>query len=116
LDELAAESGRQPGLIEVWPAYLAVVAGSADPHQDSGPPKPTATGSGIPEPDASLEADCRRMYLEDLSGLLCNVPAGTIPDATMDTSTVVSAGERHKTPIYVSDVTDTRGFLSWLRG
>jgi hypothetical protein len=34
----------------------------------------------------------------------------------METTTVNPTGERHyKTPIYVSGVTDTRGFLAWLR-
>jgi hypothetical protein len=42
--------------------------------------------------------------------------AGTTPDTPMETTTVIPAGKRHnKTPIYVSGVTDTRGFLAWLR-
>jgi hypothetical protein len=34
----------------------------------------------------------------------------------METTTVIPAGERHNnTPIYVSGVTYTRGFLAWVR-
>jgi hypothetical protein len=44
------------------------------------------------------------------------MPAGTTPDTRMEPTTVIPAGERHqKTPIYVSGVTDTSGFLAWLR-
>jgi hypothetical protein len=47
---------------------------------------------------------------------LSGMSAGVNPDALMDTSTVVPAGEQHKkSPIYVSSLTDTRGFVLWLR-
>jgi hypothetical protein len=44
------------------------------------------------------------------------MPAGTTPDTPMETTTLIPAGERYKKiPIYVTGVTDTRGFLAWLR-
>jgi hypothetical protein len=42
--------------------------------------------------------------------------AGTTPDTPMETTTVITAGERNnKTPVYVTGITDTRGFMAWLR-
>jgi hypothetical protein len=114
-DELTAGTSRQPRPMEGGPAYAAVVAGHAVLRQESGPLKPTANGSGPSEPAASSEADFRRTSLGDVSGPLSDIPAGTTPDTPMETTTVIPAGERHnKTPIYVSGVTDTRGFLAWL--
>jgi hypothetical protein len=78
--------------------------------QSSGPLKPTANGSDISEPVASSEAADRRMSAEDMSGPLAGMPAGTIW-----VNNVVPAGERIKTPIFVSGVTDTVEFLTWLR-
>jgi hypothetical protein len=115
-DELTAGSSRQPCPMEGGPAYAAVVAGFAVPCQESGPLEHTANGSGTPEPAASSDADFRHMSLGDVSGPLSGTPAGTTPDTPMETTTVVPAGERqNKTPVYVSGVTDTRGFLAWLR-
>jgi hypothetical protein len=93
-----------------------VVAGRAVPRQESDPLKSKATGSGTAEPAASSEADRRFMSLGDVSGPVNGMPAGATPDATEDPTTGVPAGERqNKAPIYVSGVTDTRGFLAWLR-
>jgi hypothetical protein len=92
------------------------VAARAVPRQESGPLKPTAKRSGTPKPAASSEADFRRTSLGDVSGHLSGMPVGTTPDTSMEITTVIPAGERYnKTPIYVSGVTDTRGFLAWLR-
>ena len=49
------------------PAYAAVVAGSTNPHQPSGQPKPIATGSDSSEPAAYSEAANRRRPV-DMSG------------------------------------------------
>jgi hypothetical protein len=109
-DELTAGTSRQPRPMEGGPAYAAVVAGRALPCQESRPLKPTAKGSGTPEPAASSEEDFTRTSLGDVSGPLSRISAGTTPDTPMKTTTVIPAGERHnKTPIYVSGVTDTRG-------
>jgi hypothetical protein len=114
MEEPADGSSQQP--MEGGPAYAAVVTGRSDPHQECGPSKTTATRSDIPEPAASPEADSRRISLEDMSGPLMGMPAGTTPEDHTDIITVVPAGERHKTPIYVWGITDTRGFLTRLRG
>jgi hypothetical protein len=46
----------------------------------------------------------------DMSGSLGSMPPGTTEAGA------VPAGERHnKTPVFVTGVTDTRGFLAWLR-
>ena len=46
----------------------------------------------------------------DMSGPLSSMPAGTTEAGA------VPAGERpNKTPVFVTGVTDTRGFLAWLR-
>jgi hypothetical protein len=85
-----------------------VVAGRAVPRQESGPLKPTDKGSGTPGAAASSEADFRPTSLGDVSGLLSGMPAGTTADTPMETTTVIPRGERHnKTPIYVSEVTDS---------
>jgi hypothetical protein len=92
------------------PANAAVVAGYFTPQQSGGPPKPSAKGSNTSEPAVSCGAACRRMST-DMSGPLDGMPAGT----TL-TDKVAPAGERpNKTPIFVSGVSDTRGFLTWLR-
>jgi hypothetical protein len=100
---------RQQGDTAGKPAYAALVAGSANPHQPSGQPKPIATGSDSSKPAASFYAAQRRMSV-DMSGPLSSMPAGTTEAGA------VLAGERpNKTPVFVTGVTDTRGFLVWLR-
>jgi hypothetical protein len=115
-DELTAGSSRQPGLMEGGLAYAAVVAGRAVPCQESGPLKTTANGSGTPNPLSYLRQTLGARLFETCPGLLNGTPAGTTPDTPMQTTTAVPAGQRHnKNLIYVSGVTDTRGFLAWLR-
>jgi hypothetical protein len=115
-DELTAETTRQPRPMEGGPAYAAVVAGRAVPCQESRRLKPAANGSGTLKSAVSYEADFRRKSLGDVSGSLSGTPAGTTAVTPMETTTVVPSGERHnKIPAYVSGVTDTRGFLTWLR-
>jgi hypothetical protein len=82
-DELTAGTSRQPRPMEGGAAYAAVVAGRAVPRQESGSIKPTAKGSGTPEPAAPSEADFRRTSLGDVSGLLSGMPAGTTPNTPM---------------------------------
>jgi hypothetical protein len=66
----------------------------------------------ISETAASCEVANRGMSLEDMSGLLFGMPAGTSPSAQMANTNVDSAGGRlNKTPLYVPGFTDTRGFL-----
>jgi hypothetical protein len=115
-DELTAGTSRQPRPMEGRPAYAAVVVGRAAPRQENGPLKPTAKVSGTTEPAASPEAEFRPTSLADVSGPLSGMPAGTNPDNPIETTTVIPAGEQHnRTPIYVSGVTDSRGFLAWWR-
>ena len=101
-------SWQQPAM-EGKPTYAAVVAGRTNSQQPSGQPKPIATVSDSSEPAASPEAANRRMSV-DMSGPLSSMPAGTTEAGA------VLAGERpNKTPVFVTGVTDTRGFLAWLR-
>jgi hypothetical protein len=65
-DEPTAGTSRQRRPKEGGSVYAAVVAGRAVPRQESGPPKPKATGSGVPEPAASTEADRRPKSLGDV--------------------------------------------------
>ena len=54
--------------------------------------------------------------LDGISCMLCGMPVGTTNTAQVASTSVAPAGERqNKTPIYVSGVTDTRDFLTWLR-
>jgi hypothetical protein len=97
-------------------AYAMVVAGVASLQQPSGNHKSTAKVSVPTEPAASPEAAPRCMSLADMSGSLCGLPDGTTTSVQVATNSAIPAGERsNKTPIYVSGVTDTRGFLAWLR-
>ena len=90
------------------PAYAAVAAARTIPQQPSGQPKPIATGSDSSELAAS-EAANRRMSV-DMSGPLSIITAGTTEAGAVPT------GERpNKTPVFVTGVTDTRGFLAWLK-
>ena len=87
-----------------------MVAGRTNPQQPSGPLKPKTNVSDTSEPAASPEAAIRRMSVEDMSRPLDGMPAGTT------SAHIVPAGERHnKMPIFVSRITDTRDFLTWLR-
>jgi hypothetical protein len=100
-------TSRQPRPTEGWPEYAAVVAGRAFPCQESGPLKPTASGRVLPDLLSHLRQTLGARLLETYPGT---------PDTPMETTTVASAGERHtKAPSYVSGVTDTHGFLAWLR-
>jgi hypothetical protein len=54
--------------------------------------------------------------LVPIHGPLCGMPDGTTQSAQVATNSAAPAAERqNKTPIYVSGVKDTRGFLTWLR-
>ena len=89
-----------------------MVAGVASLQKPSGPHKSTANGSVSAEPAASPEAAIRRMSLGDVPGPLCGMPDGATTHAQVATSSAAPIGERqNKTPIYVTGVTDTRGFL-----
>ena len=99
-----------------WAGLGCVVAGRTGPQQPSGPYKPRAKGSDHFEPTVSSEATTRRMSLEDMSGSLCGMPDGTTWNANVATNCVATAGERqNEALIYVSGVTDTRGFLTRIR-
>jgi hypothetical protein len=96
--------------------YTAVVVWRAILRQESGTLKPKCKGSCTPEPAASSEAHFMRISLRDMFGPLSWSPAGTTSDTAMGTTKVVLPVERqNKDPIYVSGVTDARGFLAWLR-
>jgi hypothetical protein len=105
----APSTSRQLDVAAGKAAYAAVVAGDSNPRQSSGQPKPIATGSDSSEPAASSEAATRCMSV-DMSKPLGSMPAGATDAGA------VPAGERpNKTPVFFTGVTDTRGFLAWLR-
>jgi hypothetical protein len=105
-----ADASCKPLPSKDGPASAAVVAGYANLQQSRGPSKPSAKRSDNSEPAVSSEATSRRMST-DMSGPLDGMPAGT----TL-TAKVAPAGERpNKTFIFVAGVSDTRGFLTWLR-
>jgi hypothetical protein len=114
--ELAALSSRQLGPTVGGLVYAAVAVGVASPQQPSGPHKSTAKGAYHSAPAASSEADTRRMSLGGMSGPLCGMPIGATTYAQVASNSAAPAPERHnKTPIYITGVTDTRGFLTWMR-
>ena len=77
--------------------YAALLAGSAAPHQSSGPFKPTAMDSDPSESAVSTETVSSRMS-SDMSGPLSGKPDGISPNAQV-ANTCLSAGERpNKTP------------------
>jgi hypothetical protein len=113
----AAQSSRQLGPTEGRLTYSSVVAGATGLQQTSGLHKSAAKGSNPTEPAASAEAATRRMSLVDMSGPQCGMLDGATSSAQTAPSYAVPPGEwQNKTPVYVSGVTDTRGFLAWLRG
>jgi hypothetical protein len=114
--ELAAKSSLQLRPTEGGLAYAKVVTGVASLQQPSGPHKSAAKGSDHSAPATSPEAATWRMSFGDMSGSLCGMPDGAIQSAQVASdSATPAAGRQNKTPIYVSEVTDTRGFLTWLR-
>ena len=111
--EQAASGSRQPGPSRVGVAYAAVLSAFVAP-QPSGTLKPTPMGSDSSEFGVSMETSERRMS-QDMSGPVSGTPAGTTDHAHV-ANTCVPAGQRpNKTPIFLSWVSDTRGFLAWLR-
>jgi hypothetical protein len=115
-DGPAAQTSRQLGSTEGGLVYASVEVWRAGLQQLSGLHKSPAKGSDHTEPAASSEVDTRHMSLKDMSRLLCGMPVGTTISAQVATSSAATAGEwQNKTPIYISGVTDTRGFLSWIR-
>jgi hypothetical protein len=113
----AAIGARIPGSAEVRSTYAAVVSDSHSSLQPSGTLKPTANGSASSDPAASPEADTRHMSICEMPGPLSGLPAGaTIPNPSPTNPKAVNLGERrNRTPIYITGVSDTRGFLAWLR-
>jgi septal ring-binding cell division protein DamX len=112
--EQAATGGQQLGSAEGGMTYAAVVAVPVALHKPSGPLTPTAKGSNPSEPAASSESAPRRIS-SDMSGPLSGTPDGTTP-TTHVSNTCVPAGEHpNKTPIFITGVANTRGFLTWLR-
>ena len=104
-----AQSSQEP----TRPAYAEVAAGRAALLQ-SGSLKPTAMESNSSDPAASSEAAtgaCRKTC----PGLLSGTPAGTTSAASKAATPVPGGKRRNRTPIYITGVTDTRGFLAWLR-
>jgi hypothetical protein len=115
LGELAALGSRQLDPTEGGLVRAAMAAGDASPQQPSGTHKSTAKGAYHSAPAVSSEADARRMSLGDMSGPLCGMPIGATTYAQVASNSAAPAPERHnKIPIYISGVTDTRGFLAWV--
>jgi hypothetical protein len=112
--ELAALGIRQLGQTEGGLVYAAVAAGVASTQEPSGPHKSAAKRADHSTPATSFEVDTRRMSLEDISGPLCCMPVGATTYAQVASNSADPASEGHKTPIYVTVVTDTRGFLIWI--
>jgi hypothetical protein len=57
-----------------------------------------------------------RMFLGDMSGPVCNMPGGATESTQVTSNSAAPAVERrNKTPIYVSGITETCSFLTWLR-
>jgi hypothetical protein len=114
--EIAAQSSPQLGPTEGGLAYATTVAGVASLQQPSGPHKSTAKGSIPTEHAASPETAARRMSHVDKSGILGGMPEGTTTNAQVAPSSAAPGDERqNKTPIYISGVTNTRGYMAWLR-
>jgi len=101
-DEPAAQNSRQLGSTEGGLAYAALVAWGAVLQQPSGPQKP-------------LAHSCHHSLSETCPGL-SGMPDDKILSAQVVINHVTYASKRrNKTPLYVSGVMDTRGFLSWRR-
>jgi hypothetical protein len=95
--------------------YAAVVAGHAVLHQPTGPHNALAKGLDYSEPTDSSEAATRHMSPEDMLGPLCGMSDGTTSNPQLATNSFAPAGGRqNKTPIFVSGVKDTHGFLTWI--
>jgi len=115
IGEHAASCSRHLVSPEGEETYAAVLAGSAAPHQPSGPLKPTAMDSDPSQTAASTETVNRRMS-SDMSGPLSGKPDGTTPNAQV-ANTCLSAGELpNKNRIFISGARYNRAFLTWLRG
>ena len=113
--EHAAMRSTQHGPTEGRLVYGSVVAGVASVQQPSGPHMFSDKDSFPTELADSAEASPRHMSAIDMSGPLCGMPDGTTPYAQVVTNTTAPAAERqNETPIYVTGVMDTSGFLSWL--
>jgi hypothetical protein len=83
------------------------------PKLPSGPLKHLAKGSDSSEPAVSSETAPRRT--SDMSGPLSCMPVGTTTTAHVATTSVPAGQRPNKTPIFITGVTDTRGYLTWLR-
>jgi len=112
--EQAAASSRQPGPSGIGATYAAVLAANAAPSQASGTIKPTAMDSEPSESGVSMETSNRRTS-NVMSGPLSGMPDGTTPNAQVANACLPVGQRPNKTPIFISGVTDTRAFLTWLR-
>jgi hypothetical protein len=92
------------------PVYAAVTAGRAALPQ-SGKLKPIAMESDSTDSAASLETANRRMS-QDMSGPLSGTPVGT---TSAPAAPIPPGQRRNRTPVFITGVTDTRGFLVWFR-
>ena len=119
-DASAQRPAQEPSTSR-WPtpatgglAYAAVLAGRAIPHHPSGPLKPIARGSADANPAAPSEA-ALRLNSSALSGPPSSIPAGTTFIQAPEVNVVPAGQQRNKTPIFITGVSDTRGFLAWMR-
>ena len=111
--EQAASGSRQPAPSGVGATYAAVLSASVAP-QPSGTLKPTAMGSDPSESIVSMETSERRMS-QDMYGPLSGTPDGTTNNAHVANACIPARQRPNKTPIFISGVSETRGFLAWLR-
>jgi hypothetical protein len=107
--EQASSGGRQIVSHKGGKTYAAVAAAPIAPQLPSGPLMSLAKCSDPSELAVSSESAPRRMS-DDMSGPLSGMPVGAT------TTNSMPAGQRtNKTPIFITAVTDTRGFLTRLR-
>jgi hypothetical protein len=88
-------------------------------NKPSGPPNPTAKGTGsLSVPVASKEAAQRRTSPGapgDVSGPMGGTPTSTTSSSAQVEKVVPPGERRNKTPVYNSGVKNTRSFLEWVR-
>jgi hypothetical protein len=107
-DEQAANCSRQFGPAVGGETYAALLAGPVAPFPPSGSLKETAMGSDQSEPAVSSETDRRMSH--DMSGPLSYKPDGSTPHAQV-ANTCLAAGQRPKTPIFITGFSEVRSFL-----
>ena len=93
--------------------YAAALAGPVSPFQPRGSLNPTAMCSDLSDTAVSSET-ANKCMSHNMFRPLSDKPGGTTKYAQV-TKPRLPAGERpNKTPIFITEVNDTRNFLAWL--